>query len=126
MLKTVTDVTDAIGARSKPMRAAYLGRIAGARQDGPQRGNLNCGNLAHGFAGCSLPDKQDLGNTTKPNIAIVSSYNDMLSAHQPVWLALPNVGCVGGSWMVPHELVAARRWDAIGELARAAAAPRKP
>ncbi|MFF5470335.1 bifunctional 4-hydroxy-2-oxoglutarate aldolase/2-dehydro-3-deoxy-phosphogluconate aldolase [Streptomyces achromogenes] len=39
----------------------------------------------------------------------------------PEYLSLPNVGCVGGSWMVPAEAVAAREWGRIEELARAAA-----
>ncbi|MGV3590721.1 MAG: bifunctional 4-hydroxy-2-oxoglutarate aldolase/2-dehydro-3-deoxy-phosphogluconate aldolase [Gammaproteobacteria bacterium] len=38
------------------------------------------------------------------------------------YLALPNVACVGGSWMVTKALVDAQRWDEIRELARAAAA----
>jgi 2-dehydro-3-deoxyphosphogluconate aldolase / (4S)-4-hydroxy-2-oxoglutarate aldolase len=33
------------------------------------------------------------------------------------YLALPNVTCVGGSWMVPQSAVAARDWRAIAELA---------
>ncbi|AKN68799.1 keto-deoxy-phosphogluconate aldolase [Streptomyces sp. PBH53] len=39
----------------------------------------------------------------------------------PEYLALPNVGCVGGSWMAPAEAVAAGDWARIEELARAAA-----
>ncbi|MEV6808629.1 bifunctional 4-hydroxy-2-oxoglutarate aldolase/2-dehydro-3-deoxy-phosphogluconate aldolase [Streptomyces sp. NPDC017248] len=39
----------------------------------------------------------------------------------PEYLALPNVGCVGGSWMVPADAVAARDWDRVEQLARAAA-----
>ncbi|MFF9587062.1 bifunctional 4-hydroxy-2-oxoglutarate aldolase/2-dehydro-3-deoxy-phosphogluconate aldolase [Streptomyces achromogenes] len=39
----------------------------------------------------------------------------------PEYLSLPNVGCVGGSWMVPAEAVAARDWGRIEELAGAAA-----
>ncbi|MFF9526388.1 bifunctional 4-hydroxy-2-oxoglutarate aldolase/2-dehydro-3-deoxy-phosphogluconate aldolase [Streptomyces achromogenes] len=42
-------------------------------------------------------------------------------ATAPEYLSLPNVGCVGGSWMVPAEAVAARDWGRIEELARAAA-----
>ncbi|MEU2440054.1 bifunctional 4-hydroxy-2-oxoglutarate aldolase/2-dehydro-3-deoxy-phosphogluconate aldolase [Streptomyces rubradiris] len=42
-------------------------------------------------------------------------------ATAPEYLSLPNVGCVGGSWMVPAEAVAARDWDRIEELSRAAA-----
>ncbi|MEU4462257.1 bifunctional 4-hydroxy-2-oxoglutarate aldolase/2-dehydro-3-deoxy-phosphogluconate aldolase [Streptomyces sp. NPDC024017] len=37
------------------------------------------------------------------------------------YLALPNVGCVGGSWMLPQDAVAARDWGRVEELARSAA-----
>ncbi|WP_262057829.1 bifunctional 4-hydroxy-2-oxoglutarate aldolase/2-dehydro-3-deoxy-phosphogluconate aldolase [Streptomyces sp. STR69] len=40
----------------------------------------------------------------------------------PDYLALPNVGCVGGSWMIPADAVAARDWRRIEALAREAAA----
>lgn len=39
----------------------------------------------------------------------------------PTYLALPNVGCVGGSWLTPASLVEAGRWDEVTELAREAA-----
>ncbi|MFD7771481.1 bifunctional 4-hydroxy-2-oxoglutarate aldolase/2-dehydro-3-deoxy-phosphogluconate aldolase [Streptomyces sp. NPDC059787] len=39
----------------------------------------------------------------------------------PDYLALPNVGCVGGSWMLPADAVAARDWGRVEALARAAA-----
>lgn len=39
----------------------------------------------------------------------------------PTYLALPNVGCVGGSWLTPASLVEAGRWDEVTDLARAAA-----
>ncbi|QNM98451.1 bifunctional 4-hydroxy-2-oxoglutarate aldolase/2-dehydro-3-deoxy-phosphogluconate aldolase [Chitinimonas koreensis] len=42
----------------------------------------------------------------------------------PKFLALPNVGCVGGSWLVPKDRVAAGDWAAITTLAREAAALR--
>ncbi|WP_427762754.1 bifunctional 4-hydroxy-2-oxoglutarate aldolase/2-dehydro-3-deoxy-phosphogluconate aldolase [Streptomyces sp. DSM 41931] len=42
----------------------------------------------------------------------------------PEYLALPNVGCVGGSWMLPEDAVAARDWDRVERLAREAAALR--
>ncbi|MBV1947522.1 bifunctional 4-hydroxy-2-oxoglutarate aldolase/2-dehydro-3-deoxy-phosphogluconate aldolase [Streptomyces sp. BV129] len=42
-------------------------------------------------------------------------------ASAPEYLALPNVGCVGGSWMVPADAVAAGDWARIEELARGAA-----
>ncbi len=37
------------------------------------------------------------------------------------YLALPNVGCVGGSWMLPADAVTARDWGRVEALARAAA-----
>ncbi|MFF7376390.1 bifunctional 4-hydroxy-2-oxoglutarate aldolase/2-dehydro-3-deoxy-phosphogluconate aldolase [Streptomyces massasporeus] len=42
-------------------------------------------------------------------------------ASAPEYLALPNVGCVGGSWMLPQDALAARDWGRVEELARAAA-----
>jgi phosphogluconate dehydratase len=79
----IQEVTDRIIARSKVSRAAYLAKIERARRQGPLRGELSCGNLAHGFAACGKEEKSGLRNMVKANIAIISSYNDMLSAHQP-------------------------------------------
>ncbi|MEV0750275.1 bifunctional 4-hydroxy-2-oxoglutarate aldolase/2-dehydro-3-deoxy-phosphogluconate aldolase [Streptomyces sp. NBC_01220] len=45
-------------------------------------------------------------------------------ASAPSYLALPNVGCVGGSWMVPGDAVAARDWSRVERLASEAAALR--
>src|SRR6187455_2560220 len=80
---TVDAVTDRIRERSRAGREAYLDRCRVAAARKPRRGTLSCGNLAHGFAACAAPEKSDLAGTAKANIAIVSSYNDMLSAHQP-------------------------------------------
>lgn len=44
------------------------------------------------------------------------------AANAAQYLALPNVGCVGGSWITTAELVASRDWARIAELAAAAAA----
>ncbi|KKO46538.1 phosphogluconate dehydratase [Arsukibacterium ikkense] len=83
MNPAIQRVTDRIIARSSKSRAIYLARIDEAGQSGPHRGVLSCGNLAHGFAACNKQDKADLRSLSKANIGIVSSYNDMLSAHQP-------------------------------------------
>jgi len=83
MNPVVEKVTARIVARSKESRAAYLGRMSSAANDGPARGTLSCSNLAHGFAACGTGDKNALSGDVVPNIAIVSAYNDMLSAHQP-------------------------------------------
>jgi len=84
MNPVVDDVTTRLTERSRAGRAAYLDRIREAATRGPARGRLACANLAHGFAAAPEPLKAGLRSGRKPNIAIVSSYNDMLSAHQPL------------------------------------------
>jgi len=79
----INEVTQRIIERSQKTRAEYLAKIEAARIQGPHRGALSCGNLAHGFAACGKQEKDDLTSMVKANVAIVSSYNDMLSAHQP-------------------------------------------
>ncbi|MGZ8294294.1 MAG: phosphogluconate dehydratase [Telluria sp.] len=79
----VEEVTKRIIQRSRPSRAAYLAHLDAARMQGVQRGALSCTNLAHGFAAFPANDKLKLKEFKKPSVAIVSSYNDMLSAHQP-------------------------------------------
>ncbi len=79
----VEKVTQAIIERSKPLRTQYLADMQQAELKGPHRGTLSCGNLAHGFAACQPQEKQKLKLLDEANIAIVSSYNDMLSAHKP-------------------------------------------
>ncbi|HUA79605.1 MAG TPA: phosphogluconate dehydratase [Dyella sp.] len=79
----IAEVTERLRERSRDTRAAYLDRIHAATIDGPHRARLSCGNLAHGFAACNAQDKTALREGHTPNIAIVTSYNDMLSAHQP-------------------------------------------
>lgn len=79
----VEQVTRRVRERSAPTRARYLARIDAAREAGPRRTHLSCGNLAHGFAACGIADKDALRGGRTPNLAIVTAYNDMLSAHQP-------------------------------------------
>lgn len=79
----IGDVTERIARRSHDSRANYLDRIRKAADDGPQRSRLSCGNLAHGFAACGPTDKASLSGDVVPNLGIITSYNDMLSAHQP-------------------------------------------
>ena len=83
MHETLKKVTDRIVERSKQERAQYLARIDFAMKQGRYRSGLSCGNLAHGFAACSSDAKKGLRSKTVANVAIVSSYNDMLSAHKP-------------------------------------------
>ena len=80
----IGEVTERLARRSHDRRARYLDKIRDAASRGPKRGHLSCGNLAHGFAACGTDDKTDLMGEVKANIAIVSAYNDMLSAHHPL------------------------------------------
>ncbi|WP_116813117.1 phosphogluconate dehydratase [Steroidobacter cummioxidans] len=81
----VRAVTERIRERSQPTRSAYLERMREAQhRDKPTRAGLSCTNLAHGFAAMDTQDKDKLRVARWPNLAIVSSYNDMLSAHRPL------------------------------------------
>ena len=76
-------VTERIRDRSRSERSSYLGRMKAESAGGPTRARLSCTNLAHGFAAASTGDKDALKDLRWPNLAIVTAYNDMLSAHQP-------------------------------------------
>ncbi|MCP3749807.1 phosphogluconate dehydratase [Pseudomonas sp. SBB6] len=98
----ILEVTQRLIARSRPTRERYLELIRGAASDGPMRAKLQCANFAHGVAGCGSQDKQSLRMMNAANVAIVSAYNDMLSAHQPyehypeqIKQALREIGSVG-------------------------------
>jgi phosphogluconate dehydratase len=78
----VAAVTERIVKRSAPRRRKYLDLIERGRDCGTNRAQLSCGNLAHGFAAAEQ-DKIAIRSGRAPNIGIITSYNDMLSAHQP-------------------------------------------
>ena len=80
---TVERVTAQLIDRSETTRNAYLRRISEAVQFAPARARLGCANLAHGFAAAEPTEKTALRAVSKPNVAIVTAYNDMLSAHKP-------------------------------------------
>ena len=79
----LVDVTARIRERSSAGRQAYLARVRAAGHEGTTRAQLSCTNLAHGFAAAAPTDKDALRALRWPNIAIVTAFNDMLSAHQP-------------------------------------------
>lgn len=83
MHPVIDKVTQEIIDRSYKSRSAYLNYIDAIAKKGPIRSGMGCGNLAHGFAACSATEKADLTGNQKANIAIITSYNDMLSAHEP-------------------------------------------
>ncbi|BAP41383.1 phosphogluconate dehydratase [Pseudomonas sp. LJDD11] len=98
----ILEVTERLIERSRPTRQRYLQLIREAASDEPMRAKLQCANFAHGVAGCGSEDKQTLRLMNAANVAIISAYNDMLSAHQPyehfpqrIKQALREVGSVG-------------------------------
>ncbi len=77
-------VTERLITRSQTQRQAYLQMIQQAVQQGPVRDQLSCTNLAHDYAAAPHDDKLILKSSQRAaNIAIISSYNDVLSAHAP-------------------------------------------
>lgn len=81
--RRVEQVTERIIERSRASRDDYLAKIGAARQQGVSRSRLSCGNIAHACAASETQDKSALAVDRAANLAIISSYNDMLSAHQP-------------------------------------------
>lgn len=79
----ITEVTNRIRERSVTRRQAFLARIQRQTEQGKTRASLSCGNLAHAVAASSCDDKGRILDMTRANVAIVTAYNDMLSAHQP-------------------------------------------
>ena len=79
----IARVTARIAERSRTTRDDYLARMSAAHDAGPYRYRLSCSNQAHGFAG-SGRDKPMLRRGQGGNLGIVTAYNDMLSAHQPM------------------------------------------
>ena len=79
----IQEVTERIIERSKATRQAYIARMDAARSKERVRAGLGCGNLAHVMAACSSSEKALLTKDEQPNLGIINSYNDMLSAHVP-------------------------------------------
>lgn len=77
-------VTERVRARSAGTRASYLNDMRAAASEGPQRRHVSCGNLAHAAAACPPDAKKMIARGDGANVAIVTAYNDMLSAHQPL------------------------------------------
>jgi phosphogluconate dehydratase len=83
MHPTVAQVTERIHLRSQPTRSAYLARIDRLVGRPPGADRMGCANVAHAFAALPASDKFRVVAQKAPNLAVVTAYNDMLSAHQP-------------------------------------------
>lgn len=79
---TVLAVTKRIQERSSKSREAFLSKIEQQAKIGKSRAQMSCGNLAHAVASSCSSEKSTILNLTHANVAIITAYNDMLSAHQ--------------------------------------------
>ena len=80
----VSDITARIAERSRSTRSAYLAQLQADSTRPPSMDRMGCANLAHAVAGMPLDDRFKVVVERKPNIGIVTAYNDMLSAHTPL------------------------------------------
>jgi len=80
----VSDITARIAERSQPTRSAYLAQLQADSSRKPSMDRMGCANIAHAVAGMPPDDRFKVVTERKPNIAIVTAYNDMLSAHTPL------------------------------------------
>jgi phosphogluconate dehydratase len=81
MQQEVLEVTERIVRRSRERRARYLRNMDKALAPGPSRHRLPASNLAHSMAVCRGEDRERMRDGRSPHIAIVTSYNDLVSAH---------------------------------------------
>jgi phosphogluconate dehydratase len=82
--RTVEAVTRAIADRSRDRRAAYEAAIVPPAPGPAPRSCLSCANVAHAVAAAPEDEKGTIAAGRAPNIGIVTAYNDMLSAHEPM------------------------------------------
>ncbi len=80
---TVKAITERLIERSRATRDAFLARTRAQQEAGKGRTQLTCGNLAHAVAASCSAEKKSILDFTRANVALISAYNDMLSAHQP-------------------------------------------
>ena len=82
---TILNVTRRIIERSKSTRQNYLKNIQAMEKDiDNDRSQVSCSNMAHAAAAAPIDEQSSILMNSKPNIGIVSAYNDMLSAHKPL------------------------------------------
>ena len=83
MKQSHVEVTERIIERSRPTRSAYIHRVDDMINRPKGLDRKGCANVAHAYAAMPANDKLSVTVEKTPNIAIVTAYNDMLSAHQP-------------------------------------------
>ena len=83
MKQSIIEITERIKEKSRPTRTAYLERVCLMKKRDRGSDRLGCANVAHAIAALPKDDKFKIVAEKNPNLAIVTAYNDMLSAHKP-------------------------------------------
>ncbi|MBP6899719.1 MAG: phosphogluconate dehydratase [Burkholderiaceae bacterium] len=83
MKSSIAEITSRIRERSAATRAAYLARVERLAGRAPGAQRMGCANVAHAFAAMPGDSRFKVVAERAPNLAVVTAYNDMLSAHQP-------------------------------------------
>ena len=83
MKNSILELTEKIKEKSRPTRTAYLKRVKAMQNRVRGADRLGCANVAHAFASLPVDKRLTIIEEKKPNIAVVTAYNDMLSAHKP-------------------------------------------
>jgi len=84
MHPVIEQVTENLRRRNPARRQGYLDDCDRTLETQPPKKRLSCGNIAHGYAACSEDEKSLIAGMEAANIGIITAYNDMLSAHQPL------------------------------------------
>ncbi|MFZ9097196.1 MAG: phosphogluconate dehydratase [Methylophilaceae bacterium] len=83
MKNSILELAEKIKEKSRPTRTAYLKRVKAMQNRDRGADRLGCANVAHAFASLPIDKRLTIIEEKKPNIAVVTAYNDMLSAHKP-------------------------------------------
>ena len=83
MKNPIVEVTQRIRERSLLQRSAYLRQLHRLQDRPPGAERMGCANVAHAFAAMPADQRLRVVAERAPNLAVVTAYNDMLSAHQP-------------------------------------------
>ena len=83
MKNSILELSEKIKEKSRPTRTAYLKRVKAMQNRDRGADRLGCANVAHAFASLPVDKRLTIIEEKKPNIAVVTAYNDMLSAHKP-------------------------------------------
>ena len=83
MKNSILELAEKIKEKSRPTRTAYLKRVKAMQNRDRGADRLGCANVAHAFASLPVDKRLTIIEEKKPNIAVVTAYNDMLSAHKP-------------------------------------------